>query len=96
METNTDMEMWAELAEHLARRSKEICEDNDCTEDEHNCESYAYISQDGNLWDICVSDYWRGWGSDDDARYGKLAAILLPWDGSGAELRDAVDEDTWG
>lgn len=35
------------LAKHLVRRSKEICRDNGCEGDEHNCESYAYI--DGDL-----------------------------------------------
>ena len=95
MKTNADIEMWDELAEQLTRYSKEICEDNGCTDDEHNCGSYAYISQDGNLWDICLPDCWPGRGSYDEDRYGKIAAIPLPWDGSGTELRAAVEEDTW-
>jgi hypothetical protein len=34
------------LSQYLAKRSKEICLDNECTEDKHNCESYAYILVD--------------------------------------------------
>ena len=95
METSNDMHMWDELAEYLARRSKEICEDNECTEDKHNCDSYAYISQDCTLHDICYPDYWLGWGEGDVDCYGKIAAIPLPWTGTGADLRDDVDNDTW-
>ena len=95
MKTNDDMEMWNDLAEHLTRRSAEICEDNGCTEDEHNCESYAYISQDGDLHDICASDYWQGWGSADEKAHGGIASIPLPWAGSGENLREAVDDDSW-
>lgn len=73
------------LAKHLKQRSKEICEMNECTEDEHNCESYAYINQDYQLLDICAPDYFQGSSKP-------YAAISLPWDGSQDELEHEVDE----
>lgn len=85
--------MWDELAEELEQRSKEICALNGCTEDNHNCESYAYIAENGMLVDVCGSDYFQGWGSADEERNGKVAAIMLPWDGDGEELRRAVEND---
>jgi len=78
---------WQGLAEWLTSKSKDICEMNGCTEDEHNCESYAYVSADAVCHDVCISDYWRGWGSDDEKRHGKLAAIPMPFEGNGRELR---------
>ena len=93
METLHDEARWQELAEWLADKSADICQDNGCEEDEHNCESYAYISQDAKCHDVCLSDYWRGWGSDDEERHGRLAAVLLPFHGSGLDLREMVDED---
>ncbi len=75
------------LAEFLKERSAEICKDNACTDDEHNCESYAYIrATDMALLDICASDYFAGCS----ARY---AAIPLPWNGTQEELKDAVESD---
>jgi hypothetical protein len=100
METNTvatwepaTIEGWNELAKHLTQRSAEICSDNECTEDAHHCDSYAYIAEDGTLDDICYPDYWNGWGSQDVDDHGEIAAIPLPWIGTGAELRDAVFAD---
>ena len=84
---------WQKLADELKAQSKEICEMNGCTEDNHNCESYAYIAEDGSLIDVCASDYFQGWGSADEALHGGCAAIPLPWDGDGAELKDAVEDD---
>ena len=66
---------------------------NDCTEYEHNCESYAYISADGMLYSICLSDYWQGWGSYNFEMHGGIAAIPLPWIGNGQDLKAAVDAE---
>jgi hypothetical protein len=74
------------LARYIGRRSKEICADNECTEDNHNCESYAYINEDMDLLDICCPDYFCG----SRKRY---AAVPLPWEGTGAELIKAVEDD---
>lgn len=75
--------MWNELAKHLEARGKEICRDNGCTEDEHKCESYAYISRNG-LLDICASDFFQGSSKPH-------AAIPMPWKGTGEELQEEVE-----
>lgn len=95
MQTSTDMSVWNELSRYLRRRSREICKDNGCARDEHHCESYAYISQDGELHDICCSDYWQGWGSSDEERHGQCAAVMLPWHGTGRDLMEEVDTQCW-
>ena len=79
---------WNKLSKHLKARSKEICRDNDCDieDDEHNCESYAYIREDGALLDICCSDYFQGCSKP-------YAAIPLPWTGTGTDLAKAVEDD---
>jgi hypothetical protein len=71
------------LSKYLKQRSKEICRDNKCTEDQHNCESYAYITHDGKLMDICASDYWIGSSRPH-------AAIPLPWTGNQKELEKEI------
>ena len=76
------------LSDYLAQRSKEICADNECTEDEHNCGSYAYITKDGDLLDICIPDYFQGSSEP-------YAAIPLPWSGTQEELDDEVVQQTW-
>ena len=76
------------LAQHLKKCSKEICKDNGCTEDEHKCESYAYINKKGKLLDICASDFFQGYS-------GPYAAISLPWKGSQRELMKEVREQCW-
>lgn len=73
------------LARYLTKRSKEICELNGCNEDEHRCESYAYINRRGELLDICQSDYFQGSSET-------VAAIGLPWSGSQRELMREVRE----
>jgi hypothetical protein len=73
------------LAQYLKKRSVEICKDNNCTEDNHNCESYAYINADKQLLDICGSDYFQGSSKPH-------AAIPLPWTGTQAELEREVDD----
>ena len=97
METVRNRTGWARLAKWLGQQSRDICKMNGCTADDHKCESYAYISQDGDCHDVCISDYWRGWSSRDEETHGKLAAIALPWSGCGRDLRQAVDNecDLW-
>jgi hypothetical protein len=77
-----------ELRDWLAGRSKEICRDNACTDEEHKCESYAYITADGHLLDICTSDYFQGSSKPH-------AAVSLPWDGTAEELREEIEEQTY-
>jgi hypothetical protein len=72
------------LAAYLRKRSAEICSDSGCTEDTHNCDSYAYITADYQLLDICMHEWFA------TATY---AAISLPWTGSQSELEKAVDKD---
>ena len=76
------------ISQYLTQRSKEICADNECTDDEHNCESYAYITKDGNLLDVCASDYFQGSSKP-------VAAIPLPWNGTQEELDDEIAEQTY-
>ena len=76
------------ISQYLTQRSKEICADNECTDDEHNCESYAYITKDGNLLDVCASDYFQGSSEP-------VAAIPLPWNGTQEELDDEIAEQTY-
>lgn len=76
---------WSNLAAHLRKRSTEICADNNCNVDEgeHRCESYAYITANGALLDICMPDYFAGCSFP-------YAAISLPWHGNGDDLDSAV------
>lgn len=71
------------LAQHLKERSKEICALNKCTDEQHNCEAYAYVRWDMQLLDICISDYFQGCSKPH-------AAIPLPWKGSLRALRQEV------
>ena len=82
-----------ELAEYLTRRSKEICKDNECTEDEHNCESFAYFDStlcgddliDLSLIDICLSDYLTTQAN---------CYIDMPFTGTGADLLEMIIKRT--
>jgi hypothetical protein len=76
------------LAQYLKQRSKEICKDNNCTEDNHNCESYAYITNDGQLLDICYPDFFQGSSKPH-------AAISLPWNGTQKELMEQIKEQCY-
>ena len=84
---------WEMLAEYLTEQSERICADNDCTEYDHPCDSYAYISADGTIAGICGSDYFQGWGSCGIELHGDIAALPLPWIGNGQDLKAAVDAD---
>ncbi len=74
------------LSQYLKVRSREICRDNGCKGDEHRCESYAYITADYRLLDICSPDYFQGTSKPH-------AAIMLPWNGTLTDLKQAVDND---
>ena len=90
---SVSFDYWEGLASELTERSERICANNDCTEEQHGCESCAYISADGELHDICCSDYWQGWGELDLERHGEIAAIPLPWIGKGQDLKAAIDSE---
>lgn len=78
-----------ELAAWLTKKSKEICKDNECTEDEHHCESYAYFDVEFrgdtltrcDLVDVCCPDYLQ--------RHVNCA-IPLPFEGNGNELVESI------
>jgi hypothetical protein len=72
-----------ELSDYLARRSREICAENGCAGDDHNCESYAYVRCDGRLLDICASDFFQGCSEP-------YAAIALPWTGTHEDLAGEI------
>lgn len=77
------VEQTKELAAYLRKRSVEICSDNGCTEDEHRCESYAYVRCDMRLLDICASDYFQGCAEPH-------AAVPLPFTGDWQDLTEEV------
>jgi hypothetical protein len=77
---------WTELANHLKKKSKEICKINECKCDNHYCESYAYIRGDAVLLDVCAPDFFQGSSKP-------YAAIPLPWHGCGRELKHEVEND---
>lgn len=84
---------WDHLAEFLVLRSEKICEDNGCTKKKHFCESNAYITENGHLVDICVSDFFQEWGFHDKDKFGQLVVIPLPWKGTGKKLKDIIDSE---
>jgi hypothetical protein len=77
------------LSKYLRRRSREICRENGCTEDEHNCESHAHIAAHGSLIDVCAPGFFQG------SPY-PVATLPLPWTGTQkgleAEILDQVYE----
>ena len=90
--TKPNEKAWVDLLIYLNKTSREVCEMNECTEDNHNCEGYAYIKEhaDGTPFclDVCQSDYFQG---DPDP----VAAIPLPFWGDWKDLREEVLEQTW-
>jgi len=74
-------------AEYLTTLSQEICQDNECTEDEHNCESYAYFNRtpEGSheLMDVCISDYCQ-------CCYD--VAVPMPFEGNSDDLLDQIEQ----
>ncbi len=79
------------LAAWLTYRSSWVCSLNQCTDEGHNCESYAYLDKDLNILDICSPDFFRGSSEP-------YAAIPLPYTGSQEELekqvREQIEEQT--
>ena len=75
-------------AQYLRKQSKEICQMNGCTKDEHKCESYAYLTKDGQLLDVCYPDYFQGSSEP-------VAAISLPWSGSQKDLEREIADQLW-
>lgn len=86
IETQTSKEENMGLATYLRKRSREICRDNQCSDDDHQCGSYAYITHDMQLLDICLPDYFQGSNSP-------VCAVPLPWSGNQAELEAYVNEE---
>ena len=92
------MTHYQNLAEHLTKRSNEICTDNECTEDDHNCRSFAYIQVmemrgvdgktyiDAMLLDICMSDYFQGCMVE-------YIALPMPWSGSASDLKADIEQE---
>lgn len=78
---------WNELAEYLKKVSGDVCKLNNCTDEDHSCQSYAYIDINGDVWDVCAPDYFQGGHN--------IAAIPLPFDGSGDDLEDEVLDQTY-
>jgi hypothetical protein len=98
------------LSQYLRQRSKEICADNHCTEDQHNCESYAYIAVDRRkkndntfyspkspiALDPSTMRLLDICASDYfQGHSGPYAAIPLPWNGTQVELREEVLNQCW-
>lgn len=48
------------LIQYLQSCQARICSDNECTEEEHKCESYAYIDEHYDLMDLCNPDFFQG------------------------------------
>ena len=71
------------LSAYLKQRGRNICKDNGCTKEEHQCESYAYITSDLLIIDICMSDYFMGSSKP-------CAVIPLPWNGTQEQLTEEV------
>lgn len=73
------------LVAYLKEQSQIVCALNNCTEYNHYCESYAYITEDMSLLDICRSDYFQGSSKPH-------AAIPLPWHGEAKDLQVEVED----
>lgn len=93
------MTHYEKLAEYLTKKSKEICQDNECTEDNNNCESFAYMSVnactgmndneeliDIMLLDVCAIDFFQGFAGD-------YIAFPLPWHGNAKQLKDDINRE---
>jgi len=77
---------WNNTTKYLNELSLDICKDNECNEENHNCESYAYFTKTGKHWelsDVCISDY---------ANRCYEGYIPMPFDGTGEELKTLIIE----
>lgn len=79
---------WDILNSHLIKTSERICNDNDCTEEGHNCGSFAYFRRDENgepcLIDISVPDYIT------DSNGPVALPLPRDKDSNGLELKDEL------
>ena len=80
------MKLQKGITKYLKQQSEDICKMNECTEDNHNCESYAYFDRSGNLLDICCPDYFQG-------SSGQVVAIPLPFIGTLKDLKSDIQFD---
>jgi len=100
----TDTEKAEELAQWLEDKSADICADNECTDEEHNCDSVAYgtvyLSKDESeiidceIHDICASDYWRGYYEcerTDETQHRYEFVIYLPFAGNSIDLAAEIE-----
>lgn len=87
-----DEDKLVKCAFYLSWKSKEICEENECTEDEHKCESYAYFKltenefediTDFEMIDVCSPDYLTQQAD---------LALPLPFEGDHDDLLDAMKQ----
>ena len=69
------------VAAYLEKESIQICQDNECSGDDHNCGSYAYFTENGSLATVCLPDY---------CQRSYPVAISLPWIGNGRDLKRAI------
>lgn len=80
------------IADYLHKRSREICLDNNCTEDNHNCESYAYFDIEYNNDKLIKCDLRDICGSDCATRmYDSM--ICLPFKGNYIDLENEIKEN---
>lgn len=75
------------IADHLENRSEDICKDNDCTEENHNCESYAYFDKVDDTYilaTICHPDYCQ-------RSYDSM--VGLPFSGNAFDLFSVLESN---
>lgn len=86
-----DTDKLKKCAVWLTEKSNEICEANECTEDEHKCDSYAYFKltendfgdiTDFEVIDVCSPDYLTTQAD---------LALPLPFHGDHNDLLDAME-----
>ena len=81
----TEKQYYDDLAAHLTKTSGEICAENECDGENHNCETFAYFDKTGDLWTletVCLPDYCqRSYDS----------CVPLPFDGDGTTLLEEIE-----
>lgn len=93
-----EMEPWNKLAASIIQESQELEAeirseqglepDEDIEWNEVDDTPNVYIRYDGAFLDQCLSDYFRGYSQP-------YAQIALPWTGTGAELKQEVENECW-
>jgi hypothetical protein len=87
-------QMYQKIAEELEKQSQEICKDNGCTEDDHNCVMNAILCYKNgalSLFNVPCSDYDISWSRLEHDFHGCLIVITLPFKGGEDALRDAIE-----